>query len=284
MSRQSLVLEAIRSGTVGNTSIRANCPFCERKGHRGRKKNLDFEKRTGWWLCWRCNSKGKVDGWADSEEAETIAPSHVALFDKPQSFIPIGQGPGAKSFLTWGARTYAEKRGIAKRVQAEANLGQIMRRENEQDFTGRLIVPIPSMDDTFWFGWVGRDFTGNQEAYKYPLGMSRGKILYNQRAIYEKTEQPFLVVEGTLDCMPFFPNAVAVLGTFSDHQVELMRETKRPVLVALDGDAWVKGEALAWLLRADGVRAGSFKLPPKLDPDECVGELLEAMEHPERWL
>ena len=120
MSRQSRVLEAIRDGTVGTRSIRAVCPFCERKGYTGRKKNLDFDKARGWWLCWRCNSRGKIDGWEISNEAANLEPSEVTTFDPPKSFISIGTEHGAKSFLTYGSRTYAEKRGIAKPVWSAA--------------------------------------------------------------------------------------------------------------------------------------------------------------------
>lgn len=277
MSRQSRVLAAIRDGTAGARSIRAVCPFCERKGYSGRKKNLDFDKVRGWWLCWRCNSRGKIDGWETSDEAAALGPSDVTTFDQPKSFIEIGSTYGSRSILTYGARTYAEKRGIAKSVWSSAKLGQIMRREGEQDFTGRLIVPILSIEEDFWLGWVGRDFTGQQESYKYPIGMNRGRVLYNQRALYVRTDVPVLGVEGTLDTMPFFPNAVAFLGTYSQPQIDMMKDAQRPVLVVLDGDAWRKAEVLAWLLHADGVRAGSYRLAPKMDPDECVEEVLYAM-------
>jgi len=279
VSRQSRVLEALRDGTVGARSIRAVCPFCERKGYSGRKKNLDFDKARGWWLCWRCNSRGKIDGWETSDAAAELAPSDVTTFDPPKSFISIGRGKGRQSMLTYGARTYAAKRGIGVDVWERANLGQIMRREGDQDFTGRLIVPIMSVDEDFWLGWVGRDFTGEQESYKYPLGMNRGRVLYNQRALYVRTDVPVLGVEGTLDTMPFFPNAVAFLGTYSQPQIDMMKDANRPILVVLDGDAWRKAEVLAWLLHADGVRAGSYRLPPKKDPDECVEEVLYAMEN-----
>jgi len=77
-----------------------------------------------------------------------------------------------------------------------------------------------------------------------------------------------MVVEGVFDALALYPNAVAVLGKASEAQMEALQESKRPVVIVLDGDAWQEGWAMAARLKFKGQRAGSVRLPPKLDPDE----------------
>ena len=144
-----------------------------------------------------------------------------------------------------------------------------------QDFRGRLIVPILSSDGS-WVGYVGRDYTKKSELpYMYVRGMQRGRILYNRTALDVRTEKPVFVVEGTLDALYLWPDAVAVLGTWSTEHADFLLESKRPVVALLDGDAWRKGEALAMVLELHNVRSGFIKLPPKLDPDEVPRDWLD---------
>jgi len=285
MSRQTLVLEALRDGTVGPRTVRASCPFCHRKGHSSRKKNLELNRTNGWWSCWRCEKKGRLDGWETDPSVDLSAPVETALFDPPNGFIPIGSGPGARSILTQGSRDYAARRGLPPEAVRDAYMGQIMAKGEDQDFRGRLIIPILSADEdrSQWLGWVGRDFTGRQESYKYPMGMSRAKVLYNRACLNVQTERPALVVEGVLDVMPFWPDGVAGLGTYSEPQIEMMSLTRRPLLIALDGDAWRKAEALCLILTMQGVNAGWVKLPPKKDPDEVVQWLKYTMTREDLW-
>jgi DNA primase len=147
--------------------------------------------------------------------------------------------------------------------------------EDEQDFRNRIIIPVLDADNTTWLGYVGRTLGKSNLTYMYKRGMFRGEILYNQKQVYIQTEEPLLVVEGTLDVAYVWPNAVATLGTWSEAQVQILREARRPVAVVLDGDAWRKGEALSMKLKLYGVRAGFVRLPPTLDPDDVESSWLQ---------
>jgi DNA primase len=88
------------------------------------------------------------------------------------------------------------------------------------------------------------------------------------------------VVEGVFDALALWPDAVAVLGKPSDQQVDALINAKRPVVIVLDGDAWLEGKWLAARLCLRGKRAGHIRLPPGVDPDEVDRKELEqqAME------
>jgi hypothetical protein len=90
--------------------------------------------------------------------------------------------------------------------------------------------------------------------------------LFNEAAIDVETADPLILVEGRFDALPLWPNATAFDGKPSDGQVERLRQARRPLVVALDGDAWIEGEMLAMRLELYGVRAGWLRLPPTTDP------------------
>lgn len=238
------------------------------QGHRG-KKNLNFDKVDGHWYCFRCQSWGRLEDWTPMVEFSKHS-TELHVFQPPESWVELGK---YSSVTTFAAREYAlKKRKLKSEHIAAAKLGIITDRERppkgEQDWRNRLIVPIISPEN-LWLGYVGRDISGKSNLpYMYIKGMDRGKLLYNQQAIFEKTEEPLLIVEGTLDAVYLWPNAVALLGMWTDHQIDLIAETKRPVVTVLDGDAWKKGEGLAEILSLHGLRTGSIRLPATDDPDD----------------
>lgn len=278
MSKNSLVVSALQDGTRGVQTTRAVCPFCVMYGHATRKKNLTLDRATGKWFCFRCHKLGHLDGWEADEAAVAASRSRgkaLPVFDPPAGWLPIGERPTA---ATSTAYAYARSRGIKPTAIAQTQMGVSTSRplsEDEQDFRNRIIIPILDADNTTWLGYVGRTLGKSNLTYMYKRGMFRGEILYNQKQVYIETEEPLLVVEGTLDVAYVWPNAVATLGTWSEAQVQILREARRPVAVVLDGDAWRKGEALSMKLKLYGVRAGFVRLPPTLDPDDVESDWLQ---------
>lgn len=271
MSRQDNVLEAIQYGSKSSKGWRARCPFCVRQGHQTKKQNLYVSAKSGKWFCYRCHSVGYLDGYDHEAHEEELG--EIATFAPPRGWTPLGWGEGASSMFASQAREYAHKRGLSTVLMQTAQVGiSTLPPENpeeELDWRGRLIIPILDAEHKTWVGFVGRDYTGRLEpTYQYPDGMSRGRILYNARSLLEVTDEPVLVVEGVLDALQFWPDAVAVLGTWTKQHVALLAQSNRPVLAVLDGDAWRKGEGLSLALKLAGVRSGWLRLPPGMDPDE----------------
>lgn len=240
-------------------------------GHATRKKNLTLDRATGKWFCFRCHKLGHLDGWEADEAAVRASQARgraLPVFDPPAGWQPIGERPTA---ATSAAYTYARSRGIQPRAISEARMGVSLSKppcEEDQDFRNRIIIPVLDADNTTWLGYVGRTLGKSSLTYMYKRGMLRSEILYNQSQVYVQTEEPLLVVEGTLDVAFVWPNAVATLGTWSEAQFQILLEARRPVAVVLDGDAWRKGEALSLKLRLYGATAGHVRLPPTLDPDD----------------
>lgn len=273
-----MVLEALQDAT-GGTVQRTICPFCVASGKNTRKKKLDYHPDTGWWSCWRCGAHGRLHQGADAAEAHgrleraRKAPSwggaSAPRVHPPHAFTPLGRH---RSFFSEPARRYALNRGITEIAIAEGLFGYVYQKpidEDEADFRGRLVVPILAPGSSEWIGYVGRDYTKQSSLpYLYARGMKRGGILYREEILWEKTDRPALVVEGTLDAAFLWPDGVAVLGTWDQQQIELFKQAQRPLVALLDGDAWRKGEALAMTMTLFGKKSGYVRLPPKKDPDE----------------
>lgn len=269
MSRANAVSRALSQAVGTGRCIRTYCPFCAHHTHN--KRNLQFDKLDGHWYCFRCQSWGRLPGWQPQEEYARSTPG-IQTYEPPETWMELG---ATRNSVNYRALDYAiTKRKLRPSNIAAAKLGMVTRRDrpedDEQDWRNRLIVPITAPDGT-WLGYVGRDYTGRAYLpYMYVRGMDRGQILYNQAEVFRTTDEPLLIVEGTLDAVYCWPSAVALLGMWTDHQIELLCEANRPLVTLLDGDAWRKGEALSEILQINGKRSGAIRLPPKLDPDDMT--------------
>lgn len=281
---QDRVEALLPSAKRTQTGWRAPCPFCEDEGHRDRKTSLVIQA-SGYFFCFRCAIKGRLREAPDPAYAahRTIellkGGATIKEFEPPPYFVELGVEPGLTALAFEEARAYLQKRGVPPSVQHRAGIGACY----DGRWAGRVLVPItsPKGDQSVWFGWSGRLWCNPRKdvqgiaglKYLYPPEMSRGEFFYNQRALDIETDVPLLVVEGVFDVLPFFDDAVATLGKMSARQTMLLREAKRPVCFAPDGDAWREGHADALKLQFDGRRAGCLRLPPRKDPDEfsvCV--------------
>lgn len=274
--RDQMALDAVAGRRPnGKGKIRANCPWCELIVSKVDKKQcFELDITTGWWKCYRCDTRGKLEELP--HDVSTMAPS---LVDKPpppqvqfpQGFVPMWKDEGKTSFACRHARKYLEHRGISEATIAQARIGACI----TGLFQSRVIVPIYTSGRLV--GYVGRSWKkGVQPKYRYNEGFERATTLYNEECLYITTDEPCIIVEGTFDTFPFFPNAAAVLGKPSGAQIEMLLNARRPIAIAMDGDAWREGEALAMSLRMAGKRAVSLKLPPTYDPDEMPKQITEA--------
>lgn len=265
--RAQLVLRALRDAKATTKGwALCFCPFCLiRFGKQHRKRALSVHA-SGVFHCFRCLVSGRDDvlrrgpGDLPERDAAENAPS-IGL---PEGFLPLAEEPGWSALVTEPARTYLRGRGLGPKLWQAASIGACV----QGFWAGRVIVPVFG-DGCDWLGWVGRAWTKHADVpYLYPRGMRKGLLLYNQATLAVETDVPALVVEGVFDALALWPDAVALLGKASEEQIGALLMANRPVVVVLDGDAWIEGWALAMRLRLDGARAGAVRLPPGRDPDE----------------
>ena len=246
---------------------RAKCPLCEeRTGKQDRKGALSINVHSGVYYCWKCGATGCVRE-GDREVFHGDAPEKSApeAFSPPEAFTPLLD----PALSLEPARRYLAGRGLDLEMLAGVGVGAC----SSGRYARRVVVPVLGGDGETWMGWVGRTWVpGVEPTYYYPAGMARGSVLYNQAALMVATEAPVYVVEGVFDALALGEDAVAVLGKASEHHVELLTGAARPVVIVLDGDAWLEGLALAMRLRMYGRRAGAVRLPPKTDPYEVPFE------------
>lgn len=288
-------------GMAGTGWIRTNCPFCPTKtGKEDHKQSIGLNTETGGYNCFKCGTSGQIPEHLRDEipympaaQGVKIEKPPVAL---PDQFFPLYAGPHANADWLEPARLYVRSRGSSRPegglpdfVAEEAFLGAAV----SGWLRDRIIVPIldyshpEPWDMRTWKGWVSRDYSvwwakqcgkdppDVQRPYLYPKNMDREGLLYNEPALWVSSSDPVFVVEGTLDVLALWPDAVAVLGKPLESQISKLLAAQRPVVVALDGDAWEEGWMLALRLRFQGQRAGALRFAPKVDPDEVSRPLLD---------
>jgi hypothetical protein len=237
---------------------RVNCPLCvARTGKPDRKGALAVNVRHGVYQCWKCQAHGRISPGQGVPDDDVALPDEV--MEPPEGFVALA---GDDSMALGPARAYAATR-CPPDLWAATGIGACY----SGRYAGCVVVPIHGGDQTTWLGWVGRSL-GKKGRYTYPKGMHRGEALYRGWVLQEETDVPALVVEGVFDAIHLWPDAVAVLGKASEVQMEALSLARRPVVVVLDGDAWLEGYAMALRLKLYGCRAGHVHLPPKTDPDE----------------
>lgn len=279
-ARDDMILNAVAGRRASSKGwVRGNCPLCElRTGKPDRKQCLGLYVPTGKWHCFRCGSGGLLLVPDDIAMTAPRPPTPEEEIERkkamqpPEGFWPLFDDANIDSISGIEPREYMRDRGFPDDVCREAGVGAVY----DGKLNGRVIVPILATDDDAWLGWSARAWFPNpMRKVLYPTGMLRGQILYNHRAIFEKTERPVLVTEGVFDAMSVWPDAVACLGKPTQYQREALLAATRPVVVVLDGDAHREAEALGMLLKFNGLRAGSVHLPPGLDPNTVDRSALE---------
>lgn len=248
---------------------RVNCPFCiERTGKDDRKQSFGLLASTGGYHCFRCGVAGKLklpeELLNEDFVYEEVDVADLPTIERPEGFTPLATGDGSYSMVLEPARRYLASRGIKKQTAAEAGIGGCY----SGYWANRIVVPVKPAGAPDWVGFIARDWTNTAERrYMYPKGMKRGSILFNHDALFVESDEPIIVVEGVFDALPYWPRAVACLGKPTGEHIAALMVSTRPIAVALDGDAWREGDALAALLRFEGRRAGFVKLPPGADPN-----------------
>ena len=240
--------------------IRCDCPFCASEvGKEDTSACLAVHATLGFFKCWRCGTKGRLDGYEDEVEEELEddddEPKPVEL---PERFVLLADAWG--SITGRMAVDYLCSRGVDRAMCAELRIGACF----SGYYAGRVVVPLYDMRGEL-ANWTARTWLPNApKRYRYAPGGRR--VLFNERALFVDTHSPVLLVEGVFDAFPYYPNAVAFGGKPTEEHFGTLLGAWRSMVVALDGDAWQESEALALRLVLAGKRADWLKLPAGRDP------------------
>lgn len=275
---EARVVHAV-SGLAPNEKgwVRANCPLCEtRIGKPDKRRSMGVHVQRKWFECYRCSASGKLSsGFEEYADVKfETAEDMPVLFDPPESYVEMVSSEARGSVLLEPAFAYLAGRPtqLARSVLAAAQIGACL----AGHFADRIILPVLG-EHGEWRWFAGRSWHASAERkYLYPKG-GRAGVLYNHAALLEETDDPVLVVEGQFDALAHWPHAVAVLGKPNPSHLDALASCRRPVVVALDGDAWDDSWSLANKLKLRGQRASAVRFAPTIDPDQVgTDELLDA--------
>jgi hypothetical protein len=283
----SMVADAKASGN--SRWLRANCLACpERANKQDLKRSFSFHSPTGFYHCKRCGLRGRAAGYVDLiDDPVRRQLDHLAddgakeSTELPAGFYLLDEEPGKSSRNGAEAKAFLNRRGIDEPKRRRYGIGAVLVPGSK--WYGRVIIPLRAPDGQL-LGFIGRSWQKKHPLpYLYSTGLVRSSILYGHQNLFRETDTPLLVVEGAFDSMHLEDDSIACLGMPGDAQLEIMLEAKRPVVFALDGDAWLLGYGLAQRLNAAAagqrlpVRFGAIRLPGGMDPDEFPPhELLDA--------
>jgi len=263
---------ALQGGAGATGWVRGDCPFCvSRTGKVDRRRSLGVNVFTGFYVCHKCEVKGKIEIDSDFETPSFLQETKTQI-EQPEGFVPLWCDPGLTAEVFSEARGYLRGRGYGRKSWADIKLGAV----SSGYFANRIVIPIfKTKNRVTWSGWVARDWTGYAiRKYLYPVGMNRNETMFEAWRLFDDSDAPLMIVEGVFDALPYHGDAIAVLGKPSHGQIELMKQSKRTMIVVLDGDAWETGFALSQKLKLNSCKANYVKLPAGEDPASVDHEWL----------
>lgn len=226
---------------------------------------MKFYIASGFFKCYRCGVLGLLGG-SGNPSGQAPAPARgFSDYGGPEGWIPLWTPEASTSELLRPALRMLVRRGIEPDAWEGARLGACLTGRA----ANRVVVPLLEADGKTWWGWVGRSWAEQPEMrYRTADAMQRVQ-LFNGAMLVEQSPIAAGLVEGVFDALPYWPRCAAFLGKPDGQQLDwIAAHARRPVVVALDGDAWREGEMTAQLLLQRGVRAAWVQLPAAKDPNE----------------
>lgn len=297
--------EAVVEAFAGLTSggwLRRPCPLCEdRDGKPDLKASLGYNTETGGFNCHKCQTHGSLPrNWRAklelAEPTERKAKFEKPTLELPDEFVPIFSGQGETAARFDAHRSYVVRpksevidgvkgRGMSWETAEAIGIGVSMsghttyskldpKYARRPPLLGRVIAPLTENGE--WKGWVARDITGRAFLpYLYPSNMERDGLLFNPEALLVETDRPCFITEGVFDTTLLYPDAVSCMGKPLASHMRRWLSAKRPLVFALDGDAWEEAWMHALTLRHLGRQAGSIRFKARQDPDEVPRDWLD---------
>ncbi len=258
----------------GSDNVRIECPICpDRTGKYDHRRSLSINTHSGFFSCFKCAMKGRLEGYGDDDEdwdyGGSDVPERTAL-DLPEDFHALGAEDDGS--ITYGQYLhYLGTRGLTWDIIQGAGLGIGGK---------RIVCPVKDVGGVLR-GHVSRRIDAVKPErlpgvkYLYPKGFKRSQVLFNEAALQRQDNTPVAVVEGMFDALRHWPTAVACLGKPAREHVATLAASSRTVVVCLDADAWEEGRALSNRLQLLGVRTNWIGLPYGLDPGDIPTPLFK---------
>jgi hypothetical protein len=261
---------------TGGDYTRVYCPACPTKvGKVDRSKACSVSNTTGWWLCHRCGYRGRLDGYDDQDDLG-LADAQPVDLEQPSDYVEVT--PARAASLAAAVR-FLHSRRVHPSKWSACRIGYA----RTGIHAGRVVLPLVQEDDWRQVGWVGRlVYKGKpwEHTYHTAGGVKRDRAFWNLDALTAPDPRPLIVTEGPLDALRLFPHAVACLGKPTRDQLATLARCQRPLVFALDADAWQTGYADVLQLRAAGRPAWCLALPTGFDPDTYPPQtLLDAAKY-----
>lgn len=259
---------------------RGHCPFCPTVyGRRDKNRSLSVHLESGRVVCWRCGTRCGTSGPKDyrPKPRKLGEPPPEA----PEGFLTFTKALREHPSYANQALDYLESRHVSKKAIVRSGMGMAV----DGKLAGRVVVPVHGVEKP-WLGYVSRiwecsdplDLPPRRPKYlpKYfnSAGLDRENNLFNMSALQVDSDKPVMVVEGVFDALPYWPHVVACLGKPAHKHVDILARSGRTLVVVLDGDAWLLGEACAKRVCLAGGRATYLRLKAKKDPGTVMPKKL----------
>jgi DNA primase len=167
----------------------------------------------------------------------TSIPSPSSLpSDKDKGKDNLCARPGVPILRLQPNHPYLSKRNISPALAMSFHMGYC----KHGIMKDRIAIPIIDIEQHI-VAYAGRAVKDNQSPrYLFPKNFKKSQNLFNIQSINPKSNKPVFLVEGFFACIHIVKagfDAIALMGTtVSPHQLSLMKETRRPYILMIDGD------------------------------------------------
>lgn len=254
-----------------------NCPICDEDRDKG---NLEINYHNHVFKCWSCgdinNTKGSLNKFFDTfgnkkqkKIYKILQPENEKPVEKkkpklklPESFTLFKDSNPIYPIYKQGYN-YLKQRGITDEMIEKYQIGFC----DKGSHKGRIVIPSYNKSGELNY-YIARSWDPNSRAkYKNPEA-EKDKIIFWESNI--DWDNDIFLVEGAFDGL-FLNNVIPMLGK---HMSELLFKTlynnsKRNIIIALDGDAFDSGLKLYNELNGGDLygKIKIVKLP--IDKDVC---------------
>lgn len=296
----------------GGAEYNLVCPFCGGE-EAAPKKKLYLNRKTGLWICFRCEKKGtfpwlvkqmakddpdinvreflsgledasvgadlSLFGWRDRKVSPPKAPTQPT-FVTPTGLVPVWKehtSTIAEARRLRGLK-YLGSRGVSDTLAEyyQIHVGVVGRYE------GRVVVPVFDPETHLAVGWVARTY-GLREPKVLNTPVQDGHSLDDTLFNLDKARgvlNEVVIVEGVFDAMKHGPHFLALFGKALKQKqfLALMKAKFGKVTVMLDKDAAKECRAMARALKFHMPAVHYAWLTTAKDPGAATrAQVLEAL-------